>query len=239
MHRGAAEATGFIGALVRATPRMTITGGLTAASDGLIGRTLGDVALERGEDHLDTLFSLAADDLDMGFLTPPLDSSDEAWAKRAEIALAEHTIVGGSDAGAHVDMMCGANYPTQFLSEMVRERGLISYERAVHQLTHVPAAWYGLRSRGLIAEGSWGDLVLFDPDTVGTQAAKLVSDLPGGASRVVAGSIGIQHVFVNGVEVVRNGALIREHEPPGKVLRRQRDTDTVVAQRRADIRMSA
>ena len=77
------------------------------------------------------------------------------------------TVVGGSDAGAHLDVMCGAIYSTSLLGDGVRARHLLSWEEGVRQLTDVPARLYGLRRRGRVAEGYWADLVLFDPDTVG------------------------------------------------------------------------
>jgi N-acyl-D-aspartate/D-glutamate deacylase len=100
-------------------------------------------------------------------------------------------------------------------------------ERAIHHFTDRPARLFGLRDRGRIAVGAWADLVVFDPATVGAQPARLVNDLPGGAVRLVAGSTGIERVFVNGVETVRDGASTGA--TPGRVLRSGRDTETVTA----------
>ena len=69
------------------------------------------------------------------------------------------------------------------------------------------------------------DLVLFDPDTSASENARLVADLPGDSVRLTAGSIGVEHVFVNGTETVRSGAATGAI--PGKVLRSGRDTYTV------------
>ena len=49
-------------------------------------------------------------------------------------------VLQASDAGAHLDMMCGAAYPTEVLAELVRERGLFTLEEMVHQLSGAPAA---------------------------------------------------------------------------------------------------
>ena len=136
-------------------------------------------------------------------------------------------LLAGSDAGAHLDRMCGASYPTQFLAECLRGRRFMPLERAINGFTDRPARLFGLRDRGRIAPGAWADLVLFDPASVGSQQARLVNDLPGGAVRLVAGSTGIQRVFVKGVETVRDGEATGA--TPGTVLRSGRDTDTVTA----------
>ena len=72
-------------------------------------------------------------------------------------------LIGGSDAGAHLDRMCGAPYTTGFLADCLRGRQLVSLERAVELITHAPAALFGLRDRGVIAEGARADLVLLRP----------------------------------------------------------------------------
>ena len=78
-------------------------------------------------------------------------------------------MLGGSDAGAHLDRMCGAPYTTRFLGDMLRGRKLVSLERAVQLITEAPAELFGLRDRGRIAEGAHADLVVFDPETIGAE----------------------------------------------------------------------
>ena len=56
-------------------------------------------------------------------------------------------LVGGSDAGAHLDLMCHANYPTVMLGQSVRRRGLLPIEEAVRLMTDAPARLFGLRDR--------------------------------------------------------------------------------------------
>ena len=93
-------------------------------------------------------------------------------------------MIGGSDAGAHLDRMCGAPYPTKFLGDCLRGRKLVSMERCVQLMTQIPAELFGLRDRGTMREGNYADLFVFDPETVNTGEVKLVDDLPGGTTAV-------------------------------------------------------
>jgi N-acyl-D-aspartate/D-glutamate deacylase len=197
------------------------------ANDGLAGRTVGDIAAERGIDPFDALIEVVlADGLRTG-LRPPIPESEADWELRAKVWQDPRAVVGGSDAGAHLDMMCGAVYSTSMLGEGVRKRGLLSWEAAIHQLTDVPARLYGLRGRGRIAEGFYADLVVFDPERVGHRSEYTRDDLPGGASRLYAEADGIEHVVVNGTEIVHHGDFTGA--TPGTVLRSGIDTDSVTA----------
>jgi N-acyl-D-aspartate/D-glutamate deacylase len=113
------------------------------------------------------------------------------------------------------------------LGDGVRARGLLSWERAVRLLSDVPARLYGLRDRGRLAVGTYADVVVLDPTTIGHGAVRTRDDLPGGASRLYADAVGIGHVLVNGTEIVRDGEFTGA--VPGRVMRSGRDTDTVHA----------
>ncbi|CAB4794711.1 unannotated protein [freshwater metagenome] len=95
----------------------------------------------------------------------------------------------------------------------------------MHLLTQVPAELFGLRDRGTLSEGAHADMVLFDPLLIESEMLTMVDDLPGGTSRLYAGSVGVNHVFVSGVEVVRNSEATGEL--PGSIIRSGVDTDTV------------
>jgi N-acyl-D-aspartate/D-glutamate deacylase len=217
---------GIIGALAR-WEYLVIDETFAPANADYEGRTVGDVAAATGKEPFDALLDVVvADKLRTG-LRPPIPESEADWVLRAEVWQDPRTVVGGSDAGAHLDMMCGAIYSTSMLGDGVRSRNLLSWEEAIRQLTDVPARLYGLRDRGRLAEGWWADVVVLDPERVGHGPERTRDDLPGGAGRLYAEGVGIEHVFVNGEEIVRAGSFTGAL--PGAVLRSGTDTDTVSA----------
>ena len=105
-------------------------------------------------------------------------------APRGDRTICIHFIIDEADIEtnlAHRDMMVGSDgipdlrgkpHPRLFgtfprvLGRYVRERGVLALEEAVRRMTSLPARTFGLIDRGLIKEGNWADLVLFDPDVV-------------------------------------------------------------------------
>ncbi|MBX7161928.1 MAG: amidohydrolase family protein, partial [Acidimicrobiia bacterium] len=198
-------AAGMLGVLAR-WDRLTIAETFAAANDGLARRTVGDIAAERGVDAFDALCDVVvADGLRTGLVPPRHGESDADWALRVEVMRGGGVVVGGSDAGAHLDMMCGAVYTTTLLAEAVRERALMPVEEAVHLLSDVPARLCGLVGRGRLVDGADADVVVFDLDGAAPEPERTVADLPGGAARLYAGAVGIPHVLVGGVAVVTDG----------------------------------
>ncbi|KUM83289.1 MULTISPECIES: N-acyl-D-amino-acid deacylase family protein [Streptomyces] len=196
------------------------------ANRGLSGRVVQDIAAERGQEPFAALVEIcAADDLRTVLWPMPTDNDPASWAMRAEAWQHEDVLLGGSDAGAHLDRMCGAPYTTRFLGDCLRGRKLTSLEQAVKMLTDDPARLFGLRGRGRIEEGFHADLVLFDPERIAAGTATLVHDLPGDSPRLDSKAIGIRAVWVNGVEAIRDDVV--SGAVPGRVLRSGRDTRTV------------
>jgi N-acyl-D-aspartate/D-glutamate deacylase len=212
--------------LVANWPRLQVVEVTSEANRGLEGRSIGEIAAERGADPFDVLCDIVvADDLRTGLRPAVTPTAAEEWKLRADVWRDPRTVVGGSDAGAHLDMMCGATYSTAVLAHAVREFGVISLEEAIEQLSDVPARLYGLRGRGRISDGYAADTVIFDLDTVGYQPERMRQDLPGGAWRLYAEGEGIHHVLVNGTPVVDEGRIMGN--TPGTQLHSGRDTYTV------------
>ncbi|GAA2637660.1 D-aminoacylase [Streptomyces axinellae] len=196
------------------------------ANEGLTGRVVSFVAAERGQDPFHCLVEICAnDDLRTVLWPMPADNDPASWELRRETWEHEDVMLGGSDAGAHLDRMCGAPYTTRFLGDCLRGRQLVPLERAVKMLTDDPARLFGLRERGRVAEGWHADLVLFDPERIDAGPARLVHDLPGDSPRLDSEAVGVVGVWVNGVETVRDDKVTGA--VPGTVLRSGRDTETV------------
>ena len=178
--------------------------------------SVAQVAQTRGQDPLDVFFDLSLeDDLQVVYMVPLLDINPERVGRKLSDP---RTMIGLSDGGAHVDMLCNAGYPTYLLGTFVRERQMLSLEYAIKRITSEPAAYFGLRDRGRLASGLAADITVFDPNTVGcSERPEVRHDLPRGGRRMVSPAEGIKHVIVNGQillnEGQHNGAL------PGQVLR--------------------
>ncbi|MEU7718355.1 N-acyl-D-amino-acid deacylase family protein [Streptomyces tibetensis] len=196
------------------------------ANAGLTGRVVKDIAEERGQEPFACLVEICANDRLRTVLWPmPTDNDPASWALRAETWQHEDVLLGGSDAGAHLDRMCGAPYTTRFLGDCLRGRKLVGLEQAVKMLTDDPARLFGLRERGQVREGWHADLVLLDPERIDAGPATLVHDLPGDSPRLDSRALGVRAVWVNGVEAIRDDVVTGA--VPGRVLRSGRDTETV------------
>ncbi|CAB4597167.1 unannotated protein [freshwater metagenome] len=194
---------------------------------GCSNRTVSAIAAERGTEPFDTLLDIVVADGLRTILWPaPKDKDPASWAMRAEAWNDPRAMIGGSDAGAHLDRMCGATYPTRFLGDMIRGRKLVPVERAVQLITQVPALLFGLVDRGTLEVGKFADIAVIDPETVGSENAHMVADLPGGCERLTAGSFGVERVLVNGTVVIEHGDATGN--VPGTLLKSGVDTYTVL-----------
>ncbi|AGB21197.1 N-acyl-D-aspartate/D-glutamate deacylase [Mycobacterium sp. JS623] len=208
--------------------RLIIVETFAPQNDDATGRAVGDVAAARCGEAFDVLLDIViADELRTGLSPRPFGDDEADWKARAQVWRNRDAVIGGSDAGAHLDMMCGAIYTTSLLGHGVREHQVVTLEEAIRLITDVPARLYGLKARGRIAEGWHADLVMFDPATVDHGPEQTRYDLPAGAPRLVADAKGITSVWVSGVEVCHDG--VATGAVPGTVLRSGRDTETVTA----------
>src|SRR2546421_2390028 len=224
LRESAESDTGLFRAMLR-WERLQIGETFAPENQALSGRTVADVAAERGADPFDALLDVVvADDLRTVLMPPARGDDPESWRLRAEAWRDPRVVVGASDAGAHLDMLATFSYSTSLLAAN-RAHELLPLEEAVHLLTDVQARLYGIRDRGRLAEGWHGDLVVFDENRVGPGPVHTRYDLPTGAGRLYAEAEGIEHVLVNGTEIVTGGALTGDR--PGTLLRSGQDTETV------------
>jgi len=198
-----------------------------AENEELRGRSVGDIARERGEDAFTTLVDIVVKD-DLRTVVWPVLATDRPkdWELRRQLWNDEDVLLGGSDAGAHVDRMLGSPYPTRFLADCLRGRRLLPVERAVQLMTEKPATIFGLRDRGRLRPGYHADIFMFDPATVGATFPRTSYDLPANGQRLLSDPEGVERVLVNGREIVVNGELT--DQTPGTILRSGRDTRTSV-----------
>ena len=114
-------------------------------------------------------------------------------------------LVGTSDGGAHLARDDGSDWSCWFLRHWVLEREVWSLEEGIRQISAIPAALLGFADRGTVEPGKWADLMLFDPDRIGTGRKEFVHDFPGGAGRFKAHPVGVVATLVNGVPVIVDG----------------------------------
>jgi N-acyl-D-aspartate/D-glutamate deacylase len=180
------------------------------------GRTVGEIARERGKDGVDTLLDLTLeDDLRIEFTLAFFNATVE---RVPELINDPRTLIALSDGGAHVDMLCDAGYCTYLLGTWVRERQAMTLEHAIHRITAQPADLFGIKGRGRLKVGNFADVVVFDPQTIGSHnRPQRQFDLPGGGKRMVMPSRGVQTTIVNGQVIYADGTMTGAM--PGTVLR--------------------
>lgn len=163
----------------------------------LIGRSIEDIAAERGCTAGEAVVDLA------------LDEQLGTWFIRANVGhdnspvvgdLLAHPFVhvGASDGGAHVGSFSTFGDTGYLFSEFVRGTNSLSLEAAVKKLTLDPAAIWGIQGRGLLADGYAADVVVFDADTIGRGPEVASEDFPGDGIRWIRRQEGVDTVVVNG-----------------------------------------
>ena len=193
-------------------PKTILIGFTSESLRPLTGKTLEEAARIRGKDQVETMLDLVAE--------------DNAAPRAATFVMNEENIIKelrqpwvslGSDAvsiSAEGVFLNQSTHPRAYgnfarlLAKYVREEKVITLREAIRRLTGLPAANLGLDQRGLIREGYFADLVVFDPETIADRATY---DNPHQYAT------GVKHVLVNGVCVISNG----EHTgaKPGRALR--------------------
>jgi N-acyl-D-aspartate/D-glutamate deacylase len=184
-------------------------------------RSVAALAADRGVGPLDAIVELSVED-DLGTrFRSTLANNDEEMIER--LLQQDGMLIGLSDAGAHVGQLCDACLPTDLLGNWVREREVLSLERAVHKLSGEPAGVFGFDDRGVLAEGKAADVTVFDPATVAPGRLRRIRDFPADGERLVADEpVGVTHVLVNGVPIRVDGEPAADGVAlqPGRVLRK-------------------
>jgi N-acyl-D-amino-acid deacylase len=178
----------------------------------LQGKTLAKVAKDRGKDPVETLLDLLLED-QSGIGTAYFITAEENIRKLMPLPWVSF----GSDEAAQSPegvFLKSLPHPRAYgnfarvLGKYVREEKLMTLEAAVRKLSALPAANLGLDHRGLLKEGYFADVVVFDPKSIADRATY---------EKPYQYAVGVKHVFVNGVQVLKDG----EHTgaTPGRALR--------------------
>jgi N-acyl-D-aspartate/D-glutamate deacylase len=174
------------------------------ALDRFEGATFGDVLAAWGGHPSDVLARWVLESDAEPCLVKP-GSLDADFDQLGALLGDDATLIGGSDAGAHALLFCGAGDTTLVLTRHVRERGDMTLERAVHKLTGLAADTMGLRDRGYVRPGMAGDLVVFALDELHHEREQLVADMPGGARRFTRPAGGYRATVVGGCVTQADG----------------------------------
>ena len=183
----------------------------------LYGRSVRDIAEELRVHPADVLLDIAVAD---GFETqyaPSMANDDDD--RLARMIAHPAAMIGASDAGAHVLSNTDSCYAVWTLQHWVRERRVLTLEQAIRKLTADQADLLGLADRGRVLPGLAADLVLLDPDRVGTTGVRFVADQPAGGRRLLTDAVGIAASVVNGVVATRDGEPVGAR--PGRFLRKR------------------
>ncbi|TLY66769.1 MAG: D-aminoacylase, partial [Gammaproteobacteria bacterium] len=178
----------------------------------LQGRTLAEVASKWKKDPIDTLFDLLIED-------DALTEVAVFGMSEADVALALEqpwVSVDNDSSGTSPEGILGKEHPhpraygtfPRVLRKYVREEHKLTLEDAVRKFTALPAQRMRLTDRGVLKQGVWADLVIFDPTTIRDTATY---ESPNSLSQ------GMEYVLVNGVPVIDHGQMTGAL--PGKVLR--------------------
>jgi N-acyl-D-amino-acid deacylase len=184
-----------------------------------VGKSLGQIGMEEGKHPVEVMFDLSlATNLKAEFLGPNRGMNGEYIAEI--INNSPFTFPGVSDGGAHTKFFTGGAFTTDFLRWLVRDEQRITLEEAHYRLSALPAHAAGFRDRGILREGAWADIVVYDLNGLGIEpdwVGEIVHDLPGGEWRRVQHSKGYRAIMVNGEVTFDEGKCTGA--TPGKLLR--------------------
>ena len=132
------------------------------------------------------------------------------------------TVMGGSDAGAHVRQIIDAGVPTYALTHWTRDKAAddptrLPIEFIVKKLTHDSARLFGLRDRGTLEVGAKADVNVIDYNNLGVSYPEMIYDLPAGMPRLMQTAKGYEKTYVSGQVVQEDGKDTGAR--PGRIVR--------------------
>ena len=153
--------------------------------------------------------------------------SDESWQVRGEVWRDDRVVLGGSDAGAHLDVMCHANYTTVVLGDLVRDPGPLHAWRtpSAASPTCPPVCSGSATAVAIASRARTPTWWCSTPTASGASRPRSATTCPAGRPRLYAEAVGIEQVVVGGRTIVEQGVLTGAL--PGTLLRSGVDTDTV------------
>lgn len=161
------------------------------------GMSLAKAAASEGVDDITMMFRILLRNL--GNTTVAMKISDMEMVEK--LFLSPYTCIGsdglGASSGYPAHPRAYANQVKVF-SDFVREKHLVSLEEAVRKSTSLPADFLGI-NKGHIKEGYDADIVIFDPETIGSEATLADS---------IKEPTGIEYVFVGGVMRLKKGKIL-------------------------------
>ena len=191
--------------------RVLLVGFKTEKLKPLTGKTLAEVATMRGKDPIETIMDLMLEDR---------SRVDAVYFQMSEenikLQIRQPWVSFGSDGASQAPegvFLKSNPHPRAYgnfarlLGKYVRKEKVISVSEAIRRLTGLPANNLGLNRRGYIKKGMFADVVVFDPATIADRAT---FDKPHQYS------VGVKHVFVNGVQVLKDGE--HTNAKPGRAL---------------------
>jgi N-acyl-D-amino-acid deacylase len=176
------------------------------------GKRVSQIAAEWKEDGIDTIFDFLVKDKAGTYVTVfGMDEADVALALQQPWVSIDNDASGTSPEGLlgkdHPHPRAYGTFP-RILAKYVRDEHKLTLADAIRKFTSLAAQREHLTDRGVIKQGMWADLVVFDPATVHDVATYQDPNRY---------SVGMQHVIVNGVAVIEDGKMTGKL--PGKVLR--------------------
>jgi len=197
--------------------RIEVEAVVDPANQAWVGKSPAELAAERGVRPIDAFLDCSlAEGLETWWEARSDEVGQQFIRHVVETSVLDPIVMSGSsDGGAHLASFVGADYPTKLLTDWTPDP--VPLERAVWQLTGMPATVHGLRDRGFLRAGAHADVVVWDPARLSSGKPKLVRDFPAETERFVVDSEGYVATLVNGEVLIENdahtGAL------PGHVIR--------------------